>query len=68
MAVRRALFRQLDGNIRGNPKNLPLIEETCPGSKLEIFSRQERPDWQVFGDQSPLFSQQGEHSCGILRI
>jgi N6-adenosine-specific RNA methylase IME4 len=34
-----------------------LIEETCPGSKVEIFSRQERRGWQVFGDQAQFFSQ-----------
>lgn len=34
-----------------------LVEETCPGSKVEIFSRQERPGWQVFGDQVRLFSE-----------
>jgi N6-adenosine-specific RNA methylase IME4 len=34
-----------------------LVEETCPGSKVEIFSQQERAGWQAFGDQADLFSE-----------
>jgi N6-adenosine-specific RNA methylase IME4/ParB-like chromosome segregation protein Spo0J len=33
-----------------------LVEQTCPGSKVEIFARQERTGWQAFGDQADLFS------------
>jgi N6-adenosine-specific RNA methylase IME4 len=32
-----------------------LVEATCPGSKLELFARQERDGWTVFGDQTALF-------------
>jgi len=32
-----------------------LVEATCPGSKLELFSRQARPGWQAFGNQVGLF-------------
>jgi len=32
-----------------------LVEETCRGSKVELFGRQERKGWQVFGNQTNLF-------------
>ena len=32
-----------------------LVEETCPGSKVELFARQPRSGWQSFGDQKSLF-------------
>lgn len=32
-----------------------LVEETCPGSKVEIFARQKRVGWQAFGDQAEIF-------------
>ena len=28
-----------------------IVEALCPGSKIEIFSREERPGWDVFGDE-----------------
>jgi N6-adenosine-specific RNA methylase IME4 len=33
-----------------------LVEDTCPGSKLDLFSRQERRGWRVFGNRTKLFS------------
>jgi hypothetical protein len=36
-----------------------LVEDTCPGSRLELFARQARAGWQAFGDQTALFS--GHH-------
>jgi ParB/RepB/Spo0J family partition protein len=32
-----------------------LVEETCRGSKVELFGRQEREGWQVFGNQTNSF-------------
>jgi N6-adenosine-specific RNA methylase IME4 len=32
-----------------------LVEATCPGSKVELFAREPRKGWQVFGDQTRLF-------------
>jgi len=32
-----------------------LVEATCPGSRVELFSRQERDGWQEFGDQVGKF-------------
>ena len=32
-----------------------LVEATCPGSKVELFARQARAGWQVFGNQTDLF-------------
>ncbi len=28
-----------------------LVENLCPGSKLDFFARQERPGWRVYGDE-----------------
>jgi N6-adenosine-specific RNA methylase IME4 len=33
-----------------------LVGETCPGSKVELFARQERDGWQRFGDETQRFS------------
>ena len=33
-----------------------LVEGTSPGSKVELFARQQREGWQGFGDQTQLFS------------
>jgi N6-adenosine-specific RNA methylase IME4 len=33
-----------------------LVESLCPGSKTELFARQERPAWQAHGDQTALFN------------
>jgi N6-adenosine-specific RNA methylase IME4 len=32
-----------------------MVEATCPGAKLELFSRQARQGWQAFGNQTDLF-------------
>src|SRR6202051_1405267 len=32
-----------------------LVEATSPGGKLELFSRQQRQQWQAFGNQTRLF-------------
>ena len=32
-----------------------LVEATCPGSKLSSFARQQRQDWEAFGNDSGLF-------------
>lgn len=36
-----------------------LVEATCPGSKVELFARQTRAGWQVFGNQTDLFPTTG---------
>jgi len=28
-----------------------LVEETCPGARVELFSRHERQGWPMFGHQ-----------------
>jgi len=33
-----------------------MVETLCPGSKLELFARMERPGWVCHGDQTSLFS------------
>lgn len=30
-----------------------LVEALCPGPRLELFGRKERPGWTVVGDQAP---------------
>ncbi len=32
-----------------------LVEATCPGEKVELFSRQERTDWTTFGNDTKQF-------------
>jgi len=32
-----------------------LVDQLCPGSKVELFSRQERQGWQVFGTETDKF-------------
>jgi N6-adenosine-specific RNA methylase IME4 len=32
-----------------------LVEDTCPGSKLELFARQQRPGWQAHGAETDYF-------------
>ena len=33
-----------------------LVEATCPGNRVELFSRQERQGWVAFGNQVALYS------------
>lgn len=33
------------------------VEELCPGSKLELFSRETRPGWQAWGSEKGLFDE-----------
>jgi N6-adenosine-specific RNA methylase IME4 len=33
-----------------------LVEATCAGGKLDLFSRQERPGWRLFGNDTGKFS------------
>lgn len=33
-----------------------MVEHLCPGSKLEMFSRQRRDGWHHYGDQVDMFS------------
>jgi len=33
-----------------------LVEATCPGNKLELFARQDRQGWRVYGDQTSLYT------------
>lgn len=35
-----------------------LVEETCPGTKAELFARQQRPGWQAHGAETNLFPAQ----------
>jgi len=32
-----------------------LVEKVCPGSRVELFSRQQRAGWRAYGDQVRLF-------------
>jgi N6-adenosine-specific RNA methylase IME4/ParB-like chromosome segregation protein Spo0J len=32
-----------------------LVDQLCPGSKVELFSRQERQGWRAFGNQTDKF-------------
>jgi N6-adenosine-specific RNA methylase IME4 len=32
-----------------------LVEATCPGSRLELFSRQQRPGWTCWGVEADRF-------------
>lgn len=36
------------------------VESLCPGSKLEMFSRCERPGWEGYGNETQLFSEPAE--------
>ena len=31
------------------------VEQVCPGGKVDLFSRQERKGWKVFGNQTDTF-------------
>jgi N6-adenosine-specific RNA methylase IME4 len=33
-----------------------LVESLCPGSKYELFARQERENWESFGDETEKFA------------
>lgn len=35
-----------------------MVDELCPGTKLEMFSRQARPGWACWGAESEKFSEQ----------
>jgi N6-adenosine-specific RNA methylase IME4 len=32
-----------------------LVDQLCPGSKVELFSRQQREGWRAFGNQTDKF-------------
>jgi N6-adenosine-specific RNA methylase IME4 len=34
-----------------------LVEESCPGAKLELFARETRPGWQAWGTETTHFPQ-----------
>ena len=34
-----------------------LVERVCPGSRVELFARQQREGWRVYGDQTSLYSE-----------
>jgi N6-adenosine-specific RNA methylase IME4/ParB-like chromosome segregation protein Spo0J len=36
-----------------------LVEETCPGTKIELFAREQRNNWSQFGDQHDKFRNTG---------
>jgi N6-adenosine-specific RNA methylase IME4 len=33
-----------------------MVEALCPGSKLELFARTERPGWAAYGHETKLFA------------
>jgi N6-adenosine-specific RNA methylase IME4 len=33
-----------------------LVESLCPGSKVELFARTERPGWAAYGHETKLFA------------
>jgi len=37
-----------------------LVEATCPGSKVELFCRQRRSEWQAYGNETRRFRSEGE--------
>jgi len=39
-----------------------LVERVCPGSRVELFARETRPGWRVYGDQTGLFAGTGTAS------
>jgi N6-adenosine-specific RNA methylase IME4 len=40
-----------------------LVEATCPGSKLELFARERRAGWQVWGAEPDRFPAQAEEAA-----
>lgn len=36
-----------------------LVESSCPGSKLDLFAREERVGWRTFGNQVRMFNRVG---------
>ena len=32
-----------------------LVEETCPGGRVELLSRQQRKGWKAYGNNTGLF-------------
>lgn len=45
------LYGKARGHSRKPEEFYRLVEELCPGSKLELFAREARDGWTVFGDE-----------------
>ena len=41
-----------------------LVERICPGSRVELFARQQREGWRVYGDQVRLFGDAETEASG----
>jgi N6-adenosine-specific RNA methylase IME4 len=50
-----ALFAPKHGHSRKPDEFYSMVESLCPGSKLEMFSRQSRAGWQSWGAEQGLF-------------
>jgi N6-adenosine-specific RNA methylase IME4 len=40
------------------------VEQFCPGPRLDLFGRQSRPGWVVYGDQARKFDPQAREALG----
>jgi N6-adenosine-specific RNA methylase IME4/ParB-like chromosome segregation protein Spo0J len=43
-----------------------LVEATCPGGKVELFCRQQREDWQAYGNDISRFGTEQSGFCSTL--
>lgn len=48
-----ALFVEKKAHSQKPDEFFELVEEFCPGRKLEMFARKERPNWSVWGNEVP---------------
>lgn len=39
-----------------------MVEQLCPGSKVELFCRDARPGWAVHGDEVPVSGRRVRHA------
>lgn len=53
--VDEVIFAPLREHSRKPDEQYPRIEAYCDGPRLELFGRQSRPGWTVWGDQATLF-------------
>lgn len=44
-----------------------LVERVCPGSRVELFARQQREGWRAFGNDTKLYSGTPASAAAVLR-
>ena len=57
-SVREVIVSGLREHSRKPDEFYRRVEQFCPGPRLDLFGRQSRPEWRVWGDQAALFDVQ----------